>query len=169
MLKPIFLILTAASFSIPFSTYAAQSNIKTNNPQQFASQMNHRFARHHSHQGRHHSRGDKINKILQQLDLTSEQSQQIEVIKQEFETQNTSLKQDIDSNNLPLRLSLFTSDVSTEELREQHKKAQALHQQLGDNRFEMMVQVREVLTPEQQNKMAELLKQKRERRGKRRG
>jgi len=63
--------------------------------------------------------------------------------------------------------SLLQSDASTAVLTEQHQKLQALRQQKGDNRFETMLQVREILTPEQRAKMAELISQKAERRGQR--
>lgn len=162
MLKPIFLIV-AAAFALPLSAYAVQANLETNNSQKFKSGMNPRFARHHFHQKQSHHRGEKINKILQQLDLTPEQSQQIEGIKQEFETKNSPLKEEMQSNRQDIGLT-FTSDASTAELRQQHQKVRALRQQLGDNHFEMMLQVREILTPEQRTQVAELIKQKKNRR-----
>ena len=61
--------------------------------------------------------------------------------------------------------SLLANDASEEQLRQQHQNIQGLRQQLGNNRFETMLQVREILTPEQRTQMAELIEQKRGRRG----
>ena len=61
--------------------------------------------------------------------------------------------------------SLLASNASEEQLRKQHQNIQGLRQQLGNNRFETMLQVREILTPEQRTQMAELMEQKRGRRG----
>ena len=104
-----------------------------------------------------------MNKMLQQLDLSAEQSQRIETIKEEFKAKNVALDEEIKTNHQQGRLSLG-SDASPEELRQQHQRVQALHQQLNNNRFEMMLQVREVLTPEQQDQLAELIEQKRNQR-----
>lgn len=38
---------------------------------------------------------------------------------------------------------------------------QNLHQELGNNLFETMLEIREVLTPEQRTQMAELIEQRR--------
>ena len=61
--------------------------------------------------------------------------------------------------------SLMVADTNSDELRQQHQQIQTLHQQLGTQRFETMLQVREVLTPEQRSQMAELMQQHRGRRG----
>jgi len=61
--------------------------------------------------------------------------------------------------------SLMASDASSEQLREQHQKIRDLHQQMGDQRFETMLQIREVLTPEQRQQMQQLMEQNRPERG----
>lgn len=98
--------------------------------------------------------------MLEQLNLTPEQSQQIETIETESRTQNETLHQEMQAIHDEMR-SLLASDTSVEQLREQHQKMQDLHQQFGDNRFETMLQIREVLTPEQRSQMAELMEQRR--------
>ncbi|VEP13046.1 P pilus assembly/Cpx signaling pathway, periplasmic inhibitor/zinc-resistance associated protein (fragment) [Hyella patelloides LEGE 07179] len=111
--------------------------------------------------------------LLQQLDLTSEQSQQIEAIREQSRTENDTLYQEMQANRSQMRShraspwarSLFTDDASSEQLRQQHQKIPDLSQQLGDRRFEMMLQVREVLTPEQRTQMATLMSQYQGRRG----
>lgn len=105
-----------------------------------------------------------IQKLLGQLDLTPEQSQQIDAIQDQFHSDNETLFQEMRTNYQEMR-SLLASDASQEQLRQQHQKLQDLRQQLGTNRFETMLQVREILTPEQRTQMAELMEQYRGRRG----
>ena len=62
---------------------------------------------------------------------------------------------------------LLASDASTEEIREQQQEAQNLRQQLDSNRFETMLEIREILTPEQRARMLELRESHRGRRSNR--
>ena len=156
-----FVILTAVCLMFPIGASAAQLNQENNYPQT-APAMN-KFAQHPASFRKRPSRGERMNKMLQQLDLSAEQSQRIETIKEEFKAKNVALDEEIKTNHQQGRLSLG-SDASPEELRQQHQRVQALHQQLNNNRFEMMLQVREVLTPEQQDQLAELIEQKRNQR-----
>ncbi|GAB4547103.1 MAG: hypothetical protein Tsb0014_41700 [Pleurocapsa sp.] len=103
-------------------------------------------------------KGRGIERLLDQLDLTSEQSEEIAAIQEDFRSQNESLYEEMQANRQEMR-SLFTNDASVEQLRQQHQTMQTLHQQLGNNRFETMLQVREILTPEQRDQMAELMEQ----------
>ena len=109
-------------------------------------------------------RGGGMKKILEQLNLTPEQSQKIDAIHEQFHSDKESLFEEMRTNHQEMR-SLFASDASSQELRKQHQKIQDLHQQLGNNRFETMLQVREILTPEQRSQLAELMKQHRGKRG----
>jgi Spy/CpxP family protein refolding chaperone len=103
-------------------------------------------------------KGRGIERLLDQLDLTSEQSEKIAAIQEDFRSQNESLHEEMQANRQEMR-SLFSNDASAEELRQQHQEMQSLHEQLGNNRFETMLQIREILTPEQRDQMAELMEQ----------
>jgi len=74
------------------------------------------------------------------------------------------LHQQLQTNRQELR-SLFPSNSTPEQLQEQHQQLQALHQQLTDNRFNIMLQIREVLTPSQRTQLAELMAQRGEKKG----
>ncbi|MEM7761597.1 MAG: pilus assembly protein, partial [Cyanobacteria bacterium P01_A01_bin.40] len=87
-------------------------------------------------------------KILQQLNLTAEQSQKLTTINREFQANNVALDQEIQTDYQAINTPLL-SDASSKELRKQHQKFQALVQQLNNNRFEMMLQTKEVLTHKQ--------------------
>lgn len=57
------------------------------------------------------------------------------------------------------------SNTSAEELRNQHEQVQELHQEMGNLRFESMLEMREVLTAEQREQFAELMQERPENRG----
>ncbi|WP_019503988.1 Spy/CpxP family protein refolding chaperone [Pleurocapsa sp. PCC 7319] len=152
-----FSVLTATLVILPLGTYAAQPNPEVNSTQEFRTNSV-QLAHNHGKHGRKWGRGAGMKKLFQQLDLTSEQSQQIEAIQEQFKTDNETLRQQMQTQHQEMR-SLMASDATSEQLRAQHQQVQDLHQQLGNNRFETMLQVREVLTPEQRTQMAELMEQ----------
>ena len=114
------------------------------------------------HEGKQGMR-DGITKLTQQLDLSSEQSEQIEAIREQAETENQLLFEQLQTNRQEMQ-SLLTSDANPEQLRANHQDGQNLRQQLSDIRLETMLEIREVLTPEQRTQMAELMAQRRDRR-----
>ena len=150
--------IAAALFLSPLAVNAVSLNTETNkikNPRSPVTQLAH---------GKRRGGYDGGKKLLEQLDLTPEQSQKIDGIHEQFNSDNETLFQEMRTNYQEMR-SLLASDASPEQLRQQHQKIQDLRQQLGTNRFEKMLQVREILTPEQRTKMAELMEQHRGRRG----
>lgn len=132
----------------------AQSQLQDN--------TNMEWSDHNKHAGKRGMSG--ITKLIQQLDLTSEQSEQIEAISERAKTENRALFEQLQTNRQEMQ-SLLTSDASLEELRANHQQVQNLQQELGNNRFETMLEIREILTPEQRTQMAELMEQGRGRRG----
>ena len=114
--------------------------------------------------GKKGGRGEGFKKVLEQLNLTTEQSEQITAIQENSKGTREALREQMLAERQEMR-SLLQSDASRQVLTRQHQKLQALRQQKGDNRFETMLQVREILTPEQRAKMAELISQKAGRRG----
>ncbi len=112
--------------------------------------------------------GDRAEKLIEQLDLSEEQAEQIRTIREEARAENEDLRTQVQQAREQMR-SLLDSDASNAELEQQHERMQALHQQMGDRRFQTMLQIREVLTPEQQQQLAELMEQRREQFGGRRG
>lgn len=165
MKRRIFAAVATSSLILPFGVNAARANVANKNPE-FPSTIRQiaQNSPHHKRMGR----GGGMEKMLEPLNLSDEQSQQIEAIKKQSSTDNETLHQEMQANHETMK-SLLTGEASVEQLREQHQKMQALRQQLDDNRFETMLQIRAVLTPEQRTQMAELMAQKRERRGEREG
>ena len=155
-----FLSVTGALVILPLSTYAAESN--QNQITNLQEQNNMTKIAQHSRQEKR-GRGEGMQ-ILQQLDLTPEQLQQIEDIQEQSKNQAQALHQQMQTQREEMR-SLLAADATPEQLQQQHQQTQDLHQRLSDNRFETMLQVREVLTSEQRTQMAELMAQRSERRG----
>jgi len=154
-----FAIATGALIILPLGSYAAQLNQETNNIQE-QNNMGH-LAQRIKH-GKRGNRGAKMEKLLQQLDLTSEQSQQINAIQEQSKTTAQDLREQMKAQGQEMR-ALLASDEDVEQIRAEYQEAQTLHQQLGNNRFETMLQIREILTSEQRAKMAELIEQHRDR------
>ena len=161
MNRLIFPVFAVCCLILSLGVNAAQANSINHNTESFSTR---KFLADSSHHGKRMGRGERMQKILEQLDLTSEQSQQIETIQAESRNQNESLQQKLQEVHAEMR-SLLASDASVEQLREQQQKIQTFHQQLGDNRFETMLKIREVLTPEQRSQLGKLMAQKPEKRG----
>lgn len=116
------------------------------------------WSERNKHEGKRGMRGG-ITRLTEQLDLTPEQTEQIEAIAERSKTDNQALIEQLQTNRQEMR-SLLASNASPEELRANHQDLQNLRQELGNNRFETMLEIRETLTPEQRTQMAELMEQR---------
>ncbi len=154
-----FAVVTGTLMILPLGSYAAQSNWETANIQE-QNNMG-RLAQGIKH-GRKGDRAQKMERLLQQLDLTPEQSQQIDAIREESEATAQNLRQQMKAQREQMP-NLLASDEDAEQIRAQYQQGQGLRQQLSDNRLETMLQIREVLTTEQRAEVAELMEQHRER------
>jgi len=156
------LALTAGALLIlPTSINAAES-YQTNQNQGIENIENMGHHAQSAKRGRG-DRGQKMERMLEQLDLTSEQSEQIETIQERSQTASAGLREQLQTQRQSMK-SLLASDAAIEEIREQHQEAQNLHQQLDNNRFETMLEIREVLTSEQRAEMAEAIESRQGRR-----
>ena len=150
--------LAAISLILPLGTYAAQLQ-----PENSKQPENVQIAQMFSRKGRGYG-GGGIKKLTEKLDLTEEQSTQIEAIQEKYRAANEENYQQLEQAREEMR-SLLSSDANPNQLRQQHQEMQSLRQQLGNNRFEAMLEVRDILTPEQRQKMADMMAQRRGRRG----
>lgn len=94
--------------------------------------------------------------LLQQLNLSSEQQQQIKQIHLQYRQKITNKK------NIIARLQQQLSDmmVGTEPvelLRAKNKQLNVLHQEVGLLHFESMLAIREILTPQQREKFRKIV------------
>lgn len=109
-------------------------------------------------------RGNKGEKIFQQLNLSADQQAQIKSIMEQAKTSNQGLRQQVKTAREQLKTLMTSNDASDDAIRQAHQQVQTLGQQMGDQRFDTMLKIRNVLTPAQRTKFAELHKQGREHR-----
>ena len=109
-------------------------------------------------------RGQRWERMMEELDLTSAQRSEIKDIREKYSSEDTSFKEEIKASRQKMQ-SLLASDASKSELRQQHQQMQNLRQKMGDRKFEAMLEMREVLTSEQRAKMAQLIKERSNSRG----
>ena len=149
--------IIAAIAILPLATNAvlAQDNNSNNLREDTTMEYSHR----NKHGDKRGMRGG-IDRLVQQLDLTSEQSEQIEAIREQSETENQALFEQLQANRQEMQ-SLLASDADIEQLRANHQNGQNLRQELDTKRFETMLEIREVLTPEQRTQMAQMQEQRR--------
>jgi periplasmic protein CpxP/Spy len=95
-----------------------------------------------------------------ELNLTTEQQAQIKTIRDQERTASEGLRQQMKTAREQLG-TLMAGNADDGQLRQQRQQVQQLAQQLGDRRFDTMLKIRSVLTPEQRTKAAELMKQNR--------
>jgi periplasmic protein CpxP/Spy len=93
-----------------------------------------------------------------ELNLTTEQQAQIKTIRDQEKTASESLRQQMKTAREQLG-TLMAGNASDDQIRQQHDQVRQLSQQLGDRRFDTMLKIRSVLTPEQRTRAAELMKQ----------
>jgi Spy/CpxP family protein refolding chaperone len=93
-----------------------------------------------------------------ELNLTTEQQAQIKAIRDQEKTASQGLRQQMKTAREKLG-TLMAGNADDGQLRQQHAQVQQLSQQLSDRRFDTMLKIRNVLTPEQRTKAAGLMKQ----------
>lgn len=103
--------------------------------------------------------GNRGQKMYQQLNLSADQQAQIKSIREQAKTSNQGLRQQLKTAREQLKTLLASNDASDSALRQAHQQLQPLTQQMSDQRFDTMLKIRNVLTPAQRTKLAELRKQ----------
>lgn len=113
-------------------------------------------------------RQQRQERFRQELNLTPEQTEQIDQIREQGKQAKQVQREEFRAAREKMQ-TLMASDASDDELRAQHQVMQDLRREMGEARFENKLKIRQVLTPEQRTKMAELKKQRKGRWGDRRG
>lgn len=109
--------------------------------------------------------GRDKSQLFQDLNLTPEQNQQIQTIQNQYREQISQRGQGLRQARQELS-ELMASTAAQNQIREKYRQVAELQQQLGNIRFDSMLAMREVLTPEQRRQFAE---RKQNRRGNHRG
>jgi len=97
---------------------------------------------------------------LRDLDLSPDQMQKIRSIRGQYQDKLMSQRQAARQAQRELR-TLMAGDASVETIRQKYREAQTLKQQVADTQFNSMLEMRQVLTPQQRQKFAERMDQRR--------
>ncbi|BAY11230.1 Spy/CpxP family protein refolding chaperone [Calothrix sp. NIES-2098] len=93
---------------------------------------------------------------LQELNLTSQQIQQIKTIRSQSQNQIKPKREAVQQAQQELR-DLLAGQASKEQVRTKYNQLKVLRQQLADAQFENTLAIREILSPEQRQKFADHL------------
>lgn len=151
-------------FILPLVTLATlcfSSNVKaseTLKPLNFHS-LKPNYIAQMGHRQRGERRGRERGEFMAKLNLTTEQQQQMQSIRSKYQPQMDSIRQEIRSEREKLR-QMMANNTSADNLRSQHNKIASLNQKIGDLRFQSMLEMREVLTPEQRQQWNQMMDEK---------
>ena len=102
----------------------------------------------------------KTDRLVQELNLTPEQTQQIEAIQAQYQEEMSQSKEAMRQAQQEL-MDLMAGTASVDQIREQYNQVETLKQQVSQLRFDSMLAMREVLTPEQRSQAAQLMQNRR--------
>lgn len=118
--------------------------------------------------GGRQGRGGGPDKLMEQLNLNQTQVQQLKAIRQKYSGQMEPLKQQIRAKADELS-QLMEGTASNDVIRTKHQEMLTLREKMGNLRFESMLEMRDILTPEQRREFGQLMQQRRQRMGGNRG
>lgn len=101
-------------------------------------------------------------RLMESLNLNDQQKQELNAIRQKHQSQMETLSAQLRTRQDELR-TLMSSNASDNEIRAKHQQVADLRQQLGELRFESMLESRKVLTPDQRKQFAQLMDERRSR------
>lgn len=102
------------------------------------------------------------DRLVERLDLTPEQEQELNSIRDKYSQEIETNRGQLREGHQKLR-EMMASDSSVADLRQQHQQVMSLGDNLANLRFESMLEIREILTPEQRQELANLAAQRRSR------
>ena len=114
------------------------------------------------------ARGGKFKEqMMKELDLSEQQAQQLQELKKSNKPEMKSLRGEMKAIREKMQ-DAMAKDASESELRSLHNQKFEIRKKLSTARFEKMLAIRKILTPDQRVKFQQMMKEKRKkRRGKR--
>lgn len=158
LLTLLFLSLSATSAFADAQTQVSPSETPKLTAQSFRNEPG-------SRQQRRERRGD----MMEALDLSQAQQDELQSIRNQYQPRLMEKQQALSEAHQTLREMMIDDNASTSEIRTQHEQVQDLLQEMSNLRFESMLEMREVLTPEQREEFAQLMEERRAGRGRGRG
>lgn len=158
------MLLNRKSISIGIAVLIVSSTVAIANPQLHTKTLNSAFwdssvaqmPRRDRGEGRREGRG----KFLEKLNLTSDQKQQLSAIRQKYRGQIEPIQNDMQIVQREL-FDMMAGVDSTDAIRTKYQEAAQLRQKLGNLRFQSMLEMREVLTPQQRTQLAQMMEHRR--------
>ncbi|MCT7978097.1 Spy/CpxP family protein refolding chaperone [Laspinema olomoucense] len=98
---------------------------------------------------------------LDQLNLTAQQQQDIQAIRDRYETQMQASREQM-RQSMERMGQMMSDNTSDNDLRNQHNEILQMRQQIGQMQFEQMLAIRNVLTAEQRVQFAQLMQERRQ-------
>ncbi|MEB3311882.1 MAG: Spy/CpxP family protein refolding chaperone [Snowella sp.] len=100
------------------------------------------------------------DQLMKQLNLTSQQQQQLTAIRQKYQGQMEQLREQLRKNQAELR-TMMDGTTPANTITAKHDQIIGLRQQLDKLRFQSMLESREVLNPDQRKQFAQIMNQRR--------
>lgn len=158
---PFLLLTTLFSFSLGSSAVMADVGLELSQPM-----VRENGTQYHAQRSRRGNKDRGQRRIIEQLNLSDEQTQQLVSIRQKYQPQLRPLQEQIRTARQEMR-QMMTGNGSQAQLRSKHQEINRLNQEIHTLRFESFLEMREVLTPEQRQEFAQLMEQRREMQGRR--
>lgn len=99
--------------------------------------------------------------MFERLNLTSEQKQRMQAIRDQYKDQLSQRRQALRQAQQEL-MNLMAGTAPDSQIREKHRQVMALKQQMSELQFESMLAMRAILTPQQRQQLSQLMQERRE-------
>ncbi len=99
------------------------------------------------------------DKLMQELNLTPDQAQKIQAIRDQYKDQIAQRRQAVVQARRELQ-DIMVGTASEDQIREKHSQVEALEQQVREAGFDQMLAIRGVLTPEQRSQAAQIIQKR---------
>lgn len=149
-------------FALSALTFFLSTGVSSAEPlnRNFEPGTNPRFGQMAQNRGARRGGPEAGGHFLQQLNLSSEQQQQIQGIRDKYKGQMDEQRDAMQAARQQLG-NLMASDASVEQLRAQHNEVMRLQQNMANLRFESMLETRQILTPEQRQELSDMVQERR--------
>ena len=104
--------------------------------------------------------GGRRQEMMESLNLSSQQEQELQAIRQQYGEKIRPLKKQLRTNEDQLR-TLMSSSASDDQIRAKQRQVSSLRQQIGGLLFESMLESRAILNMDQRKQFAEMMGERR--------
>ncbi|HEY9703360.1 MAG TPA: Spy/CpxP family protein refolding chaperone, partial [Allocoleopsis sp.] len=98
--------------------------------------------------------------MMKELGLTPDQMQKIQAINTKYKPDMVAKGKVLKTAMEEMRTLMKNSSATKEQLKTQQRKVQAAHNDMMNLKFDSMLEVREILTPEQRTKFTQMMQDK---------